>query len=274
MAFYDFMIPQEYTSKYLVHEKQTSKEHVRHPRTITARKLLNSPSLQTLITGIKRYTRTNSSINHHFFSPICYFWNFFSHHFSFKNQKTPVPVPAPFSLAKPLFGRRVPLLPRPGSTPPRRCALHRSRGHRSPGSWDGRSTAPWHQRKHRQRIWAFEDASKGKKFPLKNFKPPGNMDLSFFVVAHGLICFCVGFLSRNTRMVLGIEINQKAATKQTHLFSRYFRVKFWNNTRILQTFRMDKPFGFHDYCSEMHSIWWRRLLNPNFLVPDEQSPPG
>ena len=128
----------------------------------TARQLLNSPSLQTLITGIKRYTRTNASINHHFFSPMCYFWNFFSHHFSFKNQKTPVPVPAPFSLAQPLFGRRVPVpLPRPGSTPPRRHALHRSRGHRSPGSWDGRSTAPWHQRKHRQRIWAFEDASKG-----------------------------------------------------------------------------------------------------------------
>lgn len=111
----------------------------------TARKLLDSPSLHTLITGIKRYTRTKSSINHHFFSPICYFWNFFSHHFSFQNQKTPVRVPAPFSLAKPLFGCRVPVpLPWPGSTPPRRCELHRSRGHRSPGSWDGRSTAPWH----------------------------------------------------------------------------------------------------------------------------------
>ena len=62
--------------------------------------------------------------------------------------------------------------------------------------------------------------------PWKKFNPPGNMDLSFFCCTW-LICFCVGFLSRKTRMVLGIEINQKAATKRTHLFSRYFRVKFW-----------------------------------------------
>ena len=85
MAFYDFMIPQEYTSKYLVQEKQTSKEHVRHPRNRS--KTFKCPSLQTLITGIKRYTRTNSSINHHFFSPFFISETFFPTTFPLRTKK-------------------------------------------------------------------------------------------------------------------------------------------------------------------------------------------
>ena len=79
--------------------------------------------------------------------------------------------------------------------------------------------------------------STGYEFGLLKTHPRGFLPLeknsthwkygSKFFCCTWLICFCVGFLSRNTRMVLGIEINQKAATKRTHLFSSYFRVKFW-----------------------------------------------
>ena len=155
---------------------------------VTARKLLNSPSLQTLITGIKRYTRTNSSINHHFFSPICYFWNFFPTTFPLRTKKHRCRRRFHWRNPSSAIGSRS------------RCRdpvrLHHGGTHCTvAGGTEARGRGTGDQLRHDTRESTGNEFGLLKTHPRekisleKSFNPPGNVDLSFCCCTW-LICVC------------------------------------------------------------------------------------